>query len=89
MTHGWQIHVASSVSRDGLGVELIEGEDNLMAEVFRHDADHTVSISIFGCLPFQAVEWLIEVARDKLGSFDDGTPLPPRLQAHQVARGTE
>jgi hypothetical protein len=78
MDGSWRTQVASDVIRDGLGVELIDDDHNVLAEVFRCDADHTVTVSLFQSLPFTVVEWLVEVARDQLGKFEDGTSLPPR-----------
>lgn len=79
MSDGWRLQIASDVQRDGLGVELIDVEDRVVAEVFRCDADRTLTVTLFGPVPFAAVEWLVGAARDRLGPFEDGTPLPPRL----------
>ncbi len=68
--------VASDVIRDGLGVELIAG-DETVAEVFRCDADHSLVITTFSNnVPLVAIEELVAVARSKLRAFEDGTPLP-------------
>jgi hypothetical protein len=67
--------------RDGIGVELIDEHNNVVAEVFRCDADRTLVVRLFESVPFVAVEWLIETARDRLGAFEDGTPLPERLSS--------
>lgn len=69
--------IASDIVRDGLGVELLHG-GKVVAEVFRCDADHTLTITTFdNCLPLVAIEELIAVARVELGTFEDGKPLPP------------
>jgi hypothetical protein len=68
--------VASDVIRDGLGVELLAG-DEVVAEVFRCDADHSLIITTFNNdVPLVAIEELIAAARDRLREFEDGTPLP-------------
>jgi hypothetical protein len=70
------MQTASDIQRDGLGVELLAGEE-VVAEVFRSDADHTLILTTFGHdLPLTAVEELISFARARLSAFEDGTPLP-------------
>lgn len=79
MTYGFQ--VASDVLRDGLGVELIDADGNVLAEVFRCDADNSLTVSLFQAgVPFPQVEKLVLMARESLGSFEDGTPLPVRVE---------
>lgn len=68
--------VASDVHRDGLGLELLSG-DEVVAEVFRCDADHSLIITTFNNdVPLVVIEEFIAVARDRLREFHDGTPLP-------------
>lgn len=68
--------VASDVVRDGLGMELLSG-DQIVAEVFRCDGDHSLIISTFdNNVPLIAIEELIAKARERLAEFEDGTPLP-------------
>jgi hypothetical protein len=68
--------VASDVVRDGLGVELVSEASEVLAEVFRCDADHTVTFSAFvPGLPLAAVRMLIDRALERLDPFEDGTPL--------------
>lgn len=68
--------VASDVVRDGLGVELLSG-DQVVAEVFRCDGDHSLTICTFGHdVPLVTIEELIAEARKRLAAFEDGTPLP-------------
>ena len=72
----WCTQVASDVIRDGLGVELIDSNDQVVAEVFRCDSDHTLSLSVFvDALPLQAVEFMIYRAKERLDPFEDGVPL--------------
>ncbi len=68
--------LASDVNRDGLGVELLAG-DEVVAEVFRCDADHSLIITTFdNDVPLVVIEELIAMARNRLQEFEDGTPLP-------------
>ncbi len=73
---GWRTQVASDVVRGGLGVELLDCEDQVVAEVFRCDADHTVLFAQFvEAIPLHAIETLIVRAKERLDPFEDGTPL--------------
>ena len=75
-TNTYKIQIASDVNRDGLGVELIDLSQNVRAEVFRSDRDHTVVVTTFGNdIPLLAIEELLERARVELDPFEDGTPL--------------
>jgi len=68
--------IASDVIRNGLGVELLDSTGEIIAEVFRSDANHTVNLSTFGNdVPLHAMEELIKHARVALDPFEDGTPL--------------
>lgn len=72
----FQYQIVSDVIRDGIGVELLSG-DQVVAEVFRCDTDRSLIITTFGNdLPLIVIEQLIAVAREKLQAFDDGIPLP-------------
>jgi hypothetical protein len=76
----YRYQVASDVVRDGLGLELVDERNNVLAEVFRRDANNSLTISLFSeGLPFAEVEKLVLMAREELGSFEDGTPLPDPL----------
>ncbi|MGZ2747768.1 hypothetical protein [Burkholderia stagnalis] len=76
----YRIQVASDVLRDGLGIELTDADANVLAEVFRCDADNSLTISLFSeALPFAQIEELVLLAREELVSFEDGTPLPNRI----------
>lgn len=76
----YRYQVASDVVRDGLGLELVDDRSNVLAEVFRCDADNSLTVSVFSeGLPFAEVERLVLMARRELGSFEDGTPLPDPL----------
>lgn len=43
----YYVLVVSDIARDGLGVELWDNEHNLVAEVFRCDANNTVLLNTF------------------------------------------
>jgi hypothetical protein len=72
----FQTQVASDIVRDGLGIELVSADGDVLAEVFRCDVDRTVTFSAFATdLPLAAVRMLIERALDRLDPFEDGTCL--------------
>lgn len=73
----YRFQVASDVRRDGLGIELADTVGNVLAEVFRCDADNSLTVSLFAeGVPFAQVEALVLMAREQLTAFEDGTPLP-------------
>jgi hypothetical protein len=41
------MQLASDIIRDGLGLELLDRAGNVVGEVFRCDADHTVTVRVF------------------------------------------
>jgi hypothetical protein len=78
MSEEWRTQLASDIVRDGLGVELIDVDDRVIAEVFRCDTDHSVTVAVFEHLPLIVMEQFLETARRQLGEFEDGSPLPHR-----------
>lgn len=77
----FRYQVASDIIRDGLGVELTDAEGTVLAEVFRCNADHSLKVALFrDDLPFLQVEKLVQIAREELVSFENGTPLPNPLE---------
>ncbi|MDG3066159.1 hypothetical protein ACFQ4M_04615 [Thauera mechernichensis] len=69
----WRTQVVSDVIRDGLGLELLDGKNQITAEVFRCDANHTVSVSLFvEEVPLLALEMLVARAKERLDPFEDG-----------------
>lgn len=73
----WRLQLASNVILDGLALELLGEPYRIVAEVFRSDADHTVTISVFEYgVPPDVLEELVQRARELLDPFEDGTPLP-------------
>ncbi|WP_197338910.1 hypothetical protein [Ralstonia solanacearum] len=74
---GFQLQVASDVQRDGLGLEFLNDSGEVVAEVFRSDANNSLEVTLFDDgLPFVEVERLFRIARTELGVFEDGTALP-------------
>jgi hypothetical protein len=70
------MQVASDSVRHGLGLELLDDRDNVVAEVFRCDRDHTLTVSVFDrSVPTEEVDRLLSHAGEALGPFNDGTPL--------------
>ncbi|WP_231600552.1 MULTISPECIES: hypothetical protein [Burkholderia] len=74
----FRLQMASDVLRDGLGLELVNDHEEVVAEVFRSDVNNSVEVSLFERdLPFVEIERLLKKARALLGTFEDGSPLPP------------
>lgn len=81
----WTMQVVSDVIRDGLGLELIDGSNQIAAEVFRCDADQTVTVRVFEKnVPDDVLAELIELARAELGNFENGTPLPDQFKVEHA-----
>lgn len=73
----YRYQVASDVIRDGVGVELIAPDGTVVAEVFRCDADNSLTATLYvEAVPFVHIEKLVGMARKNLGEFEDGTELP-------------
>jgi hypothetical protein len=59
-TMEYRYQVASDVNRDGLGVELIAADGNVVAEVFRCDADNSLTVTFYvEAVPFAHIEKLV------------------------------
>jgi hypothetical protein len=59
------------------GVELIAADGNVVAEVFRCDADNTLAVTLYvEAVPFGHIEKLVGMARRNLRKFEVGTSLP-------------
>ncbi|WP_082926671.1 hypothetical protein [Cupriavidus sp. D384] len=77
---GFRLQFASDIQRDGLGLELLNKSGEVVAEVFRRDANNSLEVSLFDdSLPFVEIERLLKTARTDLGAFEDGTALPSPL----------
>ena len=76
MTHHYKTQVADDVIRDGLGIELLNEEGDVVAEVFRSDRAHTVLVNTFSYdIPLEAIDLLISRAKEVLDPFENGVPL--------------
>ena len=70
----YRLQLVSDVTHDGMGLELLDG-DLVIAEVFRCDADKTVTVRVTALVPLREVERLLAEARRRLDPFEDGTPI--------------
>lgn len=76
MNYQYSTQVASDINRDGLGVELLDANLDVVAEVFRSDRDHTILVNTFSYgIPLAAIELLISRAKERLDPFEDGALL--------------
>lgn len=76
MNYQYSTQVASDIVRDGLGVELLDENLDVVAEVFRSDRDHTLLVNTFSYgIPLAAIELLIARAKERLEPFEDGALL--------------
>jgi hypothetical protein len=67
--------IASDVIHDGLSVELIDQDGEIVAEVLRCDASETLSLEKFKAnIPLEVEEQLVVYARERLGEFESGKP---------------
>ncbi|ATC64439.1 hypothetical protein CMV30_11005 [Nibricoccus aquaticus] len=72
----FSMQTASDIQRDGLGAELLCDQE-VIAEVFRSDAERTLIITTFGNdIPLVVIEEFISYARERLEKFEDGSSLP-------------
>lgn len=84
--NNWTTQIASDIIRDGLAVELISPGGDVVAEVFRFDAIHTVRVRCWSDVVTQDVlDWLLSYSLVQLQTFEDGTALPP-ISQWQVSR---
>jgi len=77
---GHTLVIASDLERDGLGCELMDSGGKFVAEVFRCDADKTLTLTgDIKRLPLGVVDWFIAEAKRGLDPFEDGTPISDAL----------
>lgn len=59
--------LGSDVIRDGMYLELSEGKNVGIAEVFRSDESGETILATFGNdIPLEVIEWLVSQARERL-----------------------
>jgi hypothetical protein len=76
MAHRYTTQIVSDCERDGLGVELLSEDGDIVSEVFRSDRHHIAVLNTFcNDIPLEAIERLIARAKLELDPFEDGTPL--------------
>jgi hypothetical protein len=83
----YKTQVASDLRRDGLGIELLNDDGVVIAEVFRYDQTNSMVFSAFRSdLPFAVIESFIARAKKELEvpQFEDGIALPPRLVSEEL-----
>ncbi|TWU50721.1 hypothetical protein Poly51_40140 [Rubripirellula tenax] len=79
--NGWNTQIASDIHRDGLGVELLGFNGEIVAEVFRCDADNSIVVTCWSRrVTDDVLNWLLPYSETELQSFEDGTPLPPSAE---------
>ena len=72
----YKFQQVSDLNRDGIGVEMVDGFGNPVAEVFRSDAEQTLVISTFGNeISLNDIESLIAYGKDRLAPFENGNSL--------------
>jgi hypothetical protein len=75
-TSSFSFQLASDVIRDGMSLELLDANGEVVAEVFRSDVEHSVQLNTFQMgLAADAIRELAAAAVQRLGPFEDGTPL--------------
>lgn len=82
MTYRYKTQVASDVTRDGLGIELLNEAGDVVAEVFRSDSQQTVLVNTFSYdIPLEAIEMLVIGAKEALEPFQNGIALSKAILA--------
>lgn len=77
--HGtnYRIQLASDVQRDGLGCELVDADGGVVAEAFRWDGEHRVTVLTDISVDKSALDLFLITAERELILFEDGRRLPP------------
>lgn len=66
------VTIGSDVQRNGMYLEVEDAAKVILAEVFYHDGDHTMTFtSYYSDLPLPLIEWMIVHARDRLTPASD------------------
>lgn len=76
ITTRYKIQIASDIIRNGLGAELLDANNNVLAELFRCDNDNTIIVNTFkNDIPMDTMRYLIKNGAERLGDFENGTPI--------------
>lgn len=63
----YDVTVGSDIQRDGMYLEVEGDAKAVLAEVFFHDRDHTMTFTSYQSdLPLPLVEWIIVHAKERL-----------------------
>ena len=88
MSAEFRTQLASDVDRDGLGVELLDGNGTVVAEVFRSDRDRSVTLTTFSkSVTPAAMAELVRIAKKRLDPFEDGAPLSSASNFETLEQG--
>jgi len=72
----FKYQLASDVIRDGLGLELLNARGDVVAEVFRWDSDHRVTVNTFNNdVTLEELKALVGKAERDLDPFEDGVSI--------------
>lgn len=67
------VTVGSDIQRDGMYLEIDDDAGAVLAEVFYHDGDHTMTFTGYrDDLPLPLVEWMIVQAKKRLIPLREG-----------------
>ena len=70
---GWKSQLASDINRDGMGLELLNSKDEVVAEIFRSDHAKTIVVSTFNNdIPLEIFNLFYKEALNRLDPFEDG-----------------
>ena len=72
----FRTQVASDIIRDGIGVELLDANGEVIAEIFRSDQTNCVFVTTFGEeVPLEGLAQAIRRFRERFTHFEDGTAI--------------
>jgi hypothetical protein len=74
MSDGWSTQLASDLDRDGMGLELLAPDGKVVAEIFRSDSEHFLTVETFEtAIPASIFNQFYRDALARLDPFEDGT----------------
>ena len=69
----FRTQIASDIIRDGIGVELLDANGEIVAEIFRSDKTNRVFVATFGEeVPLEGLAQAIQRFRERFTHFEDG-----------------